>query len=196
MIALFFDTETNGIHNPKLVQLGAVLQDLDSKKILGEINLIQKPEVGMVIPKEASDIHGISQEMAERFGVSHQLVDLAFASFLKRCDIVVAHNISYDLQVIANSLPASHNLIKEKKQLCTMIAARDVVKAPFTEKQLAAFKRFPHYKDADYKNPNLTEAYRHFFGVELDGAHDAMADIRATRDVYIHMLDNELLPQE
>jgi len=30
----------------------------------------------------------------------------------------------------------------------------------------------------------LSEAYRHAFGKDFDGAHDAMSDIRATKDVY------------
>ena len=40
-----------------------------------------------------------------------------------------------------------------------------------------------------YKRPSLTETYRHFFGRDFDGAHDAMADVRACRDVYFALLD-------
>ena len=35
-----------------------------------------------------------------------------------------------------------------------------------------------------YKNPSLPRTYRHFFGRDFDGAHDAMADVRACRDVF------------
>jgi len=35
-----------------------------------------------------------------------------------------------------------------------------------------------------YKWPTLQEAYRHFTGTELAGAHDALTDVRACRVIY------------
>ena len=35
-----------------------------------------------------------------------------------------------------------------------------------------------------FKWPNLQEAHQHAFGKPFDGAHDAMADLRACKDVY------------
>lgn len=64
-----------------------------------------------------------------------------------------------------------------------MKMAKQIVKAPLTEKQKAC-------GFGGYKNPNLQEAYKHFFGVEFEGAHDAMADVRACRDVFFKL--NEL----
>jgi len=37
------------------------------------------------------------------------------------------------------------------------------------------------------KPPKLEECIRHFFNEELDGAHDAMVDVRACRRVYFHL---------
>jgi len=37
------------------------------------------------------------------------------------------------------------------------------------------------------KPPKLEECIRHFFGEELDGAHDAMVDVVACRRVFFHL---------
>jgi len=46
----------------------------------------------------------------------------------------------------------------------------------------------------NYKNPSLQEAYRHLFGRNFVGAHDAMADVRACRDVYFALHAPAKLP--
>lgn len=48
---------------------------------------------------------------------------------------------------------------------------------------MKAVGRFHH------KTPNLGEAYRHFFGRDFDGAHNALADVSACRDIYFAMQD-------
>jgi DNA polymerase-3 subunit epsilon len=73
---------------------------------------------------------------------------------------------------------------------CTMLKAIDVVKCPPTEKMRRAGR-------TGFKNPNLAETYRHFFGRDFEGAHDAMADVRACRDVFFELrkLDAAIAPE-
>lgn len=40
-----------------------------------------------------------------------------------------------------------------------------------------------------YKTANLTEAYRHFTGLDMENAHSAMADVRACMAVYFAIKD-------
>jgi hypothetical protein len=76
--ALVFDTETTGLplfeqpsdhpDQPHLVQLGALLVDLDTRRELASVDLIVRPD-GWVIGEEVSKIHGITHELAMDVGV-------------------------------------------------------------------------------------------------------------------------------
>jgi DNA polymerase-3 subunit epsilon len=193
MIALFFDTETTGVKSwkdpdfvPKLVQIGAILQDTDTKRVLAEINLIIDQN-GVHIPEGASNVHGISDELADRFGVSIESVDLIFAQLIRRSQTIIAHNIQYDLEVVKDNLPASWHGLDGIPTFCTMLENLMIVKAPLTDKQRAYFGMKGVPPDSPYKVPSLTQTYKHFFGTEFEGAHDAMADIRACRDIFFAM---------
>jgi len=193
MIALFFDTETTGIKSwsnpsfiPKLVQLGAILQDLDSGRVLAEINVMAK--VTDDIPPGATAVHGITKEMANRFGLPIGNIDENFSLMIAMADLLVAHNTPYDLDIMKDNLPFSFFASEFKTTFDTMRASTDIVKVPHTDKQAAYFRDFPEKKDADFKHPNLTETYKYFFGVPFEGAHDAMADIRACRDIFLELI--------
>jgi len=52
-----------------------------------------------------------------------------------------------------------------------------------TMKAMTGVCKLPGMYD-DYKWPKLTEAYRHCYGKEMEGAHDALADVRGCAEVY------------
>jgi DNA polymerase-3 subunit epsilon len=197
MIALFFDTETTGIKSwkdpafiPRLVQLGCILQDLDTGRILGELNLIANQAPLSLIPKGASDVHGITDQMAADFGVDPTLIDVVFAELVLKADLIVAHNIEYDLEVVEDNMPLTLAAGKGKAIFDTMKQNLYLVRAPLSDKQKAYFGMKGIPPDAPYKVPNLTETFMHYFGVPFEGAHDAMADIRACRDIFLAMIEN------
>jgi len=193
MVVLCFDTETTGVKSyntnfvPKLVQLGAILQDLDSGRVLAEINLMTK--VVEDIPPGATAVHGITKDMANKFGFLVSEVDSIFVNLIKMADILVAHNSPYDIDIMKDNLPLSFMISAGKPVFDTMRASTDIIKVPHTAKQVAFFRDHPEKRDADYKHPNLTETYQHFFGVPFEGAHDAMADIRACRDILLQLIE-------
>jgi len=61
-----------------------------------------------------------------------------------------------------------------------MEESRDLVAISPTEKMVAVGM-------TQYKNPSLAEAYKHFTGEDLIGAHDAIVDVMATIEVYRHI---------
>ena len=108
MVYLFFDTETTGLPknynapssdldnwSPRLVQLGWIMQNED-KRILSQANFIIKPE-GFEIPKESSDVHGITTERALAEGEDLKKIVYMFLGAARLADVIVGHNISYEM---------------------------------------------------------------------------------------------------
>lgn len=187
---LAFDTETTGkadfrapstaTHQPYIVQLGAILFDNDWT-VRGEINLIIRPE-GWRVPEEAAAIHGITNEIAAKFGVHVSEALSCFRSFFAAADVCVAHNLSFDALVIGAAVTRLTQCVGFQgeimdKGFCTMEAMTPIC-------QLTG-----NY--GDYKWPKLQEAYRHAFNEDFQGAHDAMADVRACARIYRWLTENK-----
>jgi DNA polymerase III subunit epsilon len=185
-VYIFFDTETTGLCNnklpasdpgqPHICQLGAILTDQNGR-VKAEVNLLVRPE-GWVIPQAASDIHGITQYDADAYGLSIKGILTIFNRLLIKAEKLIAHNIRFDLFMLEIECARTGISLELPHQYaCTMEDSRDILKIPPTQKMAACGM-------TEFKKPNLQEAYRHFFGREFEGAHDAMADVRACRDVF------------
>lgn len=178
MIALFFDTETTGFKKgdfiPEIVQIGAVVQDTTTKRVLAELNVI----VGAnnPIPAEVSAIHGITDELNIAYGIDSVAAESMFTLMVQMSELLVAHNISFDMGIIKDVWPVAYGLMKDKEQFCTMRNATSIVGLTGSHA-------------GGNKYPKLIEAYRHYYGKEFDNAHDAMADVRACRDVYFALFE-------
>jgi len=173
---LFFDTETTGLplswdapveeleNWPRLVQIAWLVYDEDGIEI-EKVSKIIMPE-GFTIPSEASDIHGISTERAYDEGEDLCEVLEAFMNSLKKCKIMVAHNMAFDEKIIRAEFLRKNisNNIQQLKKICTMLSSVNLCKLP------------SHY---GYKWPKLMELHKVLFGVEFEDAHDALADIEA-----------------
>ena len=188
--SLVFDTETTGLvkdklppehpDQPRLVQLALVQLD-DDLNVIQKVSVIVKPD-GFIIPAQASDVHGITQEKAERYGLPIKSVLSVFNQMCLQSVRLVAHNLKFD-QLLIRSETARNKVLDRTLAMdvyCTMEESRDRVAIPPTEKMVAAGM-------TQYKNPSLAEAYKHFTGEDLVGAHDAIVDVMATIEVYRHV---------
>lgn len=189
-IALAYDTETSGLpdfkapseapHQPHIVQLGAMLVDTDTWKVLSTLDVMCRPE-GWTIPDEVAAIHGITTEMASDLGVPESLaVEMLLDMVGDR--LRVAHNESFDARIVRIACKrffeeAQADAWKEGRAECTATLSTPVLKLPPTAKMIAA-------RRTHYKTPNLGEAYRFFTGRPLEGAHSALVDVRACVAVY------------
>jgi len=194
---LFYDTETTGLiefkkrsHDPcqpHLVQLAALLMDDEGNEIQS-LSVIIEPN-GYEIPKEASDVHGITTEFAKKVGIPLEDAVRPFISMAKKADQLVAHNITFDNRVIKIAklrLPDVKFPEMTATNFCTMNKSKAIVNCPPTAKMIAAGFIGP-------KVPKLEECIKHFFDEELVGAHDALVDVRACARVYYHLKNNNLI---
>lgn len=196
-LALFYDSETQGLplfsepsedpRQPHIVQLAACLVDLDTRRTLASMDVIVRPD-GWTIPDEVAAIHGISTERALAVGIPESLAVRMFLE-LWGGRPRIAHNESFDARMVRIAmkrftdphvedevLPTSDEW-KAGEAKCTQLLATPILKLPPTEKMRKA-GRFHH------KSANLGEAYQHFTGKQLEGAHSAMVDVRACMDVF------------
>lgn len=193
-IAVFYDTETTGLplfkepsedpRQPHIVQLGAKVVDLISRKTLQAVDIIVRPN-GWEIPKEASDVHGITTEMAYDLGIPEEAVTEILLELWRpeAPRLRVGHNEPFDARIMRIALKrffsdTEADAWKEGSSICTMRLATPIMQLPPTDKmKRAGFGGKP-------KQANLAEAYEFFTGRKLDGAHNAMVDVDGCIDVY------------
>lgn len=192
-LVLAYDTETTGLpdfkapsesaHQPHIVQLGAVLIDLDSRKTISSMDVIIRPD-GWVIPDEVAAVHGITTEHALAVGIPERT---ALEMFMTLWDgrQLLGHNESFDRRILriaqhrfaASVTDEQRDAWKACNAHCTQLLSTPILKLPPTAKMLRA--GFTKNKSA-----NLREAYEFFMGTPLADAHSAMADCRAALDVF------------
>ena len=195
MPLLFFDTETTGFvdkdkdltheDQPYVLQLAALLDD-DEGNTVSAINVILNTESGPV-PSGAAGVHGITEEKYKAFGIKPLTALATFNGLAQRATTLVGHNISYDLGMLKIAYAREGKLsnysddVGRKPTFCTMQETTDIVKIPN-----------PRSRSGQYKWPKLEEAYRVLVSPDgFEGAHDALADVRATREIFYSLRKGE-----
>jgi DNA polymerase-3 subunit epsilon len=177
---LFFDTETTDKRpgRARLVQLAAVLSYPDGREAMS-LNAMIK--CGVPIPAETSAIHGITDEMSQQLGMPEGDALVVFEHMVRCAQLLIGHNISYDIGVMEAAFKlmdgAGADPFKGKQSFCTKDNTVNICRLP---------KNTGH---SGFKWPSLKEAYFHFFQEDFDGAHNALADVHACRDVFFAVLD-------
>ena len=185
---LIFDTETTGFvkkdvppNHPsqaRVVQLGWALLDEHLNEVAAFSSLV-KPDNGWQISSGAQGVHGISTEMCIRYGLP--LVDVIglFQAARSNAKVMVAHNFAFDVQLLAIELENSKApKSATQRAVCTMELMTPICKLP------------PTGNRSGYKWPKLAEAYRYVTQKEMQGAHDALSDVRGCADVLRWLVAN------
>lgn len=191
---LCFDTETTGLpawrdpsdapHQPHLVQLAMILMEDDGTE-RAAVDLIIKPD-GWTISDDIAKIHGITTDLASRVGVPEKVATDLFVGLAYQPGVkLVAHNVKFDerlmrIAMLRAGYDKAWQQSRPRETFCTMEAATPIVNLPPTEKMLAAGFNKP-------KAPRLSECIEFFFQEKLDGAHNALVDVRACVRVYKHL---------
>src|ERR1041385_17838 len=95
---LSYDTETTGLVEPRLVELGAVLLD-DNGVERAVVSLLVRPD-GFTVPPDATAVHGVSHGLATAAGVPTVVALSTLTNLWSRADARIAFNLEYDDGVI------------------------------------------------------------------------------------------------
>lgn len=195
---LFFDTETTGIppkgckwdcdYNkfPYIVQIAWSIGKKERSYIIRP-NCYAIENHNFVIPKEAIDVHGITNERAKREGRFFNDAIHEFLEDCKRAKYICAHNIYFDTSVIkANILRFFsqsyydnmdvNRILSRERRIDTMMRTRDFVGARFKDGRQGKF-------------PRLEELYAKLFNGEKFPAHDAWEDVAALRKCFEKLVE-------
>jgi DNA polymerase III epsilon subunit-like protein len=193
MPILAFDTETSTFPSrqhaydhpvqPHLMQLAAVLLDDDLVE-QASFSVLIKPTQKYVVAVEAFKAHGISWEKADTLGIPLHAALVLFANLRATATEVVAHNIAFDrliMEIAYARLGKQPTKGWPIKMTCTCEGTADLVGLPPSSRMIKAGMENKH------KVPNLTELHEFLFGEGFEGAHDALADVRACVRCFVDM---------
>ncbi len=180
---LFFDTETTGLpidfdlprcfvdNWPRRVHLIWLVTD-DQGNRLKTADHIIKPD-GFTIPQGASDLHGITTQVALKKGNDLAEVIAEFLNDFRDTDFIVGHNIEFDKNVVGAEMirMGMRDIMDSKLAICTLKSSMD-------------FCAIPNKKGDGFKYPNLQELYIRLFSKPFEDAHNSLSDITATEKCF------------
>jgi DNA polymerase-3 subunit epsilon len=166
---IFFDLETTGVdvNVDKIVQIATLKVNVDGT--IEKKSLLINPE--MPIPKAATDVHGITDEMVEKEQPFSKYAK-SMSLYFKGCDLGGFNSDTFDIPL----------LVEEFKRCDIEFPEKDALKIDVMslEKALVKFK--------------LADTYKRYMGKDLESAHDASADIQGTFDVFNAQIAKHNLP--
>jgi DNA polymerase-3 subunit epsilon len=161
---VFFDLETTGINvgSDRIVEISYLKIDLTGKETARTIRV----NPGMPIPPKATEIHGITDEdVKDAPGFNEVARNLARE--LEGCDLAGYNSVKFDIPLLAEEF------IRAGVDV-------DLKKKKFIDVQVIFMKMEPR---------TLAAACKFYLEKELEDAHSAEADTRATYQVLQAQLD-------
>lgn len=154
---IVFDLETTGVDvaTDRIVQIGYVVTDAKGD-IIEEYQTLVNPEIP--IPEKASEVHGITDEMVKDSPKFCELADRLMHKVTGR--IVAGYNIiRFDIPVLIAEFGRCGKTWNPTDVLDLLAALRNI---------------WPM---------DLGSVYKRQTGKELEGAHDALIDVKATSEL-------------
>ena len=198
MKVVFFDTETTGLmprekelslsessKYPHIVQFSCIVYDFEHHEASLISDDIIRVSDGVVIPPESIQFHGITDEISREKGKSIREVLDRFVSIMDKVDLVIAHNMEFDLRITLVELmrimdndgsssieieqysAVINNLINANKYYCTMKESIEICKIKAVSRMGKEYNKFP----------TLSELHKHYFGFVPTGLHNSLNDV-------------------
>lgn len=161
---VFFDLETTGINiaNDRIVEIAILKVQPNGNK--ESKTWLVNPEIE--IPKEASDIHGITNEQVVTEPIFKELAN-EISEMIKGCDLAGFNSNRFDIPLLAEEMLRAEVDFDMKNRV-----AIDV--------QVIFHKK---------EQRTLSAGYKFYCGKDLENAHSAQADTDATYEILLAQLD-------
>ena len=205
MRVLVFDTETTGLPTskiinpdtlhlwPHIVQFSYIIYNTELMCIEEVFDYVAKMKENVIIPPGSTAIHGITNIISSKIGIPIEEILQEFFYYLQTVDVVLGHNVSFDVDMIKIELLRMiysaklsnvenmtckqnlHYITNFKNIRCTMKESVNLCQIP-------AIDRFGK---SYLKYPKLIELYKKLFETEPNNLHNALNDILVTLRCFI-----------
>ena len=179
MIIVVFDTETTGLFNAKLpieentldyfpyvLQFSWIVFDTKTYKYQEYDYYIKCP---IPVPQESTNCHGITTSMSLARGHSFKKTFAIFKECMKQCDLIVGHNLHFDITVLkAECLRNQIPFEITKPTYCTMKSTT----------KLCGLGKYPR----------LGFLHQFLFQEEAENLHSSMIDVLVCVRCYMKLM--------
>ena len=201
MRILVFDTETTGLPNtkflnpdtlhlwPHIVQFSYVIYDVIDNDIVDSKDCIIKLDENVTVSEESTNIHGITNEMCQSKGITIQHVLNGFFAHLKNVDMIVGHNITFDINMVKiellriiylNNHISDKDRIHVKKNLHYLTNFKNIYCTLQESIEFCDIKAVDKYGNTYTKWPKLLELHQKLFETIPNNLHNSFNDILVT----------------
>ncbi len=191
MKLIIFDTETTGLPKtkninidylylwPYIVQFSYIIYDTEINKILKiKDSIIEIPKT-IIITKENSDIHGITNEISKEKGQDIKLIISEFIEDCNNSDLLIAHNMDFDINVLKVEI-LRHQINKSEHIYKKYIYDLNNIKKYCTMKTTIIFcniKKINKNGIEFIKFPKLSELHEKLFNTIPKNLHNSLNDV-------------------
>ena len=205
---LIFDTETTGLlpkgldanhikNYPYITQLSYIVYDTEKKQEIYRFNSYINIDQNIPLSDVVKELTGVTREKLDA-GVNMLTALTTFYKYYATCGTIIAHNISFDRQMMLVEMERHREAIQLKhpeclalfntffekskniRHYCTMANGKDLCNIIVPSK----IEGKTPYK----KNPKLIELYNHLFqNKEVSGLHNSMTDVLVCLQCYLKM---------
>ena len=207
MKVLIFDTETTGLPKSKIisqdtldkwpfiVQFSFIIFDTDTNTFILTRDFVIRMDATTIISEESVALHGITNQISRETGVDIQVALHEFFYYLRSVDLLVGHNVAFDINMIyiellriiylkqypENHISAYksdlHFLTNFKNIYCTMQESIDLCAIKVKDKFGREYNKFP----------KLSELHHKLFQTTPNGLHNSLIDILITLRCFMQL---------
>ncbi len=215
MRILVFDTETSGLPKAKLIseytlnlwphilQFSYVIYDTELNDIIEINDNIVKVSKDVFIPEDSIKVHGITNDFSSENGIPIDDILSDFFYHLLNVDLLVGHNISFDINMVRAELyrmiyqnmpktdSGSNNKIDLYKfNLNLLVNSKNICCTLQDSIELCKIEAIDKYGNSYFKYPKLAELHQKLFGTVPNNLHNSLNDILVTLRCYMKMKHN------